>query len=247
MKNKQFKGFTLIELIIVMAVMSILMVGIMQMVKPIRNTYVDATYYESQRNTQNGIATYIGESLRYATNMGIYTEGVTGGVSSLSDALTKFETTSEITDRSKYNILIIDNNAAYKFNNADCYGRVLRSKTVSTSSCTTRLALGEAYYGKYTYSINLDPVTTDNTTLQGLKITVSSLLPSSLNKANANGLNSTDLISNTDYKFVSTDFEVPFRNLELTTTGIGKSDITYAKSTTASGAKTYIIFTLPET
>lgn len=241
---KKFKGFTLVELIIVMAVMSILMVGIMQMMSPIRDTYVDSTYYEAQRNTQNGIATYIGESLRYATNVGIYTEGVTGGVISLSDALTNFETMSEVTDRSKYNIIVIDNKTAYNFNNAVCYGRILRSKSVTATGCTTRLALGEAYYGKYTYSINLVPDSSDGTTMQGLKVTVSSLLPSSLNKAKKNGVNSTDLISDTNYKFVSTDVEVPLKNLAAPING--KSDVTYAKSTTAQGSKTYIIFTLPE-
>ena len=248
MKNKQFKGFTLIELIIVMAVMSILMVGIMQMMKPIRNTYVDATYYESQRNTQNGIATYIGESIRYATNLGIYTEGVTGGVTNLSAALTEFETLSGITDRSKYNVIVIDNNTAYKFNNATCYGRILRSKTVTASGCTTRLALGEAYYGKYTYSIALEPDPAGGPTIQGLKIKVSSLLPSSMKKAKSNGVNNdTNLVSDVNYDFVSTDFDVTLKNLSLTSTGIGKSDSSFAQTTTTSGSKTYIIFTLPET
>lgn len=241
---KKIKGFTLIELIIVMAVMSILMIGIMQMMRPIRDTYVDSTYYEAQRNTQNGIATYIGESIRYATNIGVYTEGVTGGVTSLSDALSDFATTSEIADANKYNVIVIDNKGEYKFNNASCYGRVLRSKTVTSTSMTTRLALGEAYYGKYTYSINLTPDSTDGATMQGMKITVSSMLPSSLHKAQKNNVNSTDLVSNTNYKFVSTEVEVPMRNLVAPING--KSDISHAGTTTTSGTKTYIIFTLPE-
>lgn len=241
---KKFKAFTLIELIIVMAVMSILMVGIMQMMAPIRDTYVDSTYYEAQRNTQNGIATYIGESVRYATNIGIYTVGVPGGAASLSSAISDFATMSEVADPSKYNILVIDNNTAYTFNNATCYGRVLRSKTVSGTGMTTRLALGEAYYGKYTYSIKLTPDSTDGATMQGLKITVSSMLPSSLKKAKNNGANNTDLVSDTSYKFVSTDVEIPMRNLIAPING--KSDISKAGSTTANGAKTYIIYTLPE-
>lgn len=241
---KKFKGFTLIELIVVMAVMSILMVGIMQMMRPIRDTYVDSTYYEAQRNTQNGIATYIGESIRYATNIGIYTEGTAGGVASLSDAISDFGTMSEVTDTSKYNVIEIDNNTAYNFNNATCYGRILRSKTVTASSMTTRLALGEAYYGKYTYSIKLEPDSSDGATMQGLKITVSSLLPSSLNKAKKNNANSTDLVSDTNYKFVSTEVDIPMRNLVAPING--KSDISHAGSTTANGAKTYIIYTLPE-
>lgn len=66
------KGFTLIELIIVMAILTILMAAIMQMFKPIRSTYVDATLYESQRTAQNGIVQYLAESIRYSTDLGIY-------------------------------------------------------------------------------------------------------------------------------------------------------------------------------
>ena len=80
--------------------------------------------------------------------------------------------------------------------------------------------------------------------MQGMKITVSSLLPSSLHKANKNNVNSTDLVSDTNYKFVSTEVDIPMRNLIAPING--KSDITHAGSTTANGAKTYIIYTLPE-
>lgn len=72
---KRFKGFTLVELIVVMAIMTILMAAIMNMMKPIRSTYVDSTLYEAQRNTQTGIAQYLSESTRYAAAMGIYTKG----------------------------------------------------------------------------------------------------------------------------------------------------------------------------
>lgn len=80
MKAKKIiiKGFTLVELIIVMAIMAILMAAIMQMMKPIRRTYVDSTLYEAQRNTQTGITSYLSESVRYATNLGIYTQNKTG-------------------------------------------------------------------------------------------------------------------------------------------------------------------------
>ncbi|MDE7302024.1 MAG: prepilin-type N-terminal cleavage/methylation domain-containing protein [Oscillospiraceae bacterium] len=70
--KKFLKGFTLVELIIVMAILTILMAAIMQMFKPIRSTYVDATLYENQRTVQNGIVTYLAESIRYSTDLGIY-------------------------------------------------------------------------------------------------------------------------------------------------------------------------------
>ncbi|MGN1137313.1 MAG: type II secretion system protein [Oscillospiraceae bacterium] len=237
---KKAKGFTLIELIIVMAILSILMVGIMQMMKPIRNTFVDSTYYEAQRNTQNGIVTYLSESLRYATNLGIYNEQA--GITNLNDALNEFETLTEITDRSKYNVITINNKDPFTYNNETCYGRIVRSKDVTAG--TSRLALGDAYYGKYTYSINVEVDPPGGTSIQGLKITVSSLLPSSLKQAKNDG-NAQNTTIASGYKCVSTEGEIPCKNLVAPING--KSDATYAgTSTTASGSNTYIIFTLPE-
>lgn len=100
-KKKNVKGFTLIELIIVMAIMTILMAALMQMMKPIRRTFVDSTLYEAQRNTQNGITQYLSESTRYATNLGIYQPGenatynvgsvsVTRSVSNVTSAVNYF-------------------------------------------------------------------------------------------------------------------------------------------------------------
>ncbi len=89
---RKLKGFTLLELIIVMAILTILMAAIMQMFKPIRETYVDATLYESQRAAQNGIITYIGESVRYSTDLAIYPkdklskQSITGAVEEFTKA-----------------------------------------------------------------------------------------------------------------------------------------------------------------
>lgn len=80
MKRKILRGFTLIELIVVMALMSLLMVAIMQMFKPIRETFVDATVYEDQRTVQTGMVRYITESIRFSTDLGVYNTG-TGGTS----------------------------------------------------------------------------------------------------------------------------------------------------------------------
>ena len=256
MKNKLLKGFTLIELIIVMAILSILMVGIMQMMKPIRETYVDSTYYESQRNTQSGIATYITESLRFATKMGIYNEQESG-ISNLSDAIAKFTAATGYTAAADgdLNVITINNKTQYKYNNAVSYGRILRSK--DSTGTTSRLALGEAYYGQYTYSINVVPTGTvdkhDDTsnpskltgrTFTGLKVTVSSLLPSSLNSAKRSGTTvGTNDVSG--YKYVSTEGEVNCLNLNAPISGA--TDAMYAgTSTTANTANTYIIFTLPK-
>ena len=99
---KKIKGFTLIELIIVMAIMAIIMAALLNIMKPIRRTYVDSTLYESQRNAQSGITRYISESIRYSVSLGVYTKGASAkydvssatglnrSVSSVSDAATYF-------------------------------------------------------------------------------------------------------------------------------------------------------------
>lgn len=97
MKKSKLKGFTLVELIVVMAIMSIFMVAVAMMWQPIRDVYVDSTLYETRRTAQNGVSQYINESVRYATDLGIYSpgkssviEGHTDSVSSVSTALKAF-------------------------------------------------------------------------------------------------------------------------------------------------------------
>lgn len=151
--KKILKGFTLIELIVVMAILVILMAGIMNMFKPIRETYVDATLYESQRTTQNGIVQYITESVRYATDLGVYTKG-TNGVNSVTDAAQKFTDEYlkangvDITDpannalkadvlkkvKQNAEVLIIDNTNGYAFGDEGYVGRILRRKFETETS-----------------------------------------------------------------------------------------------------------------
>ena len=141
----KLKGFTLVELIVVMAIMSILMVAIMNMWKPIRDTYVDSTQYEAQRTAQNGVVQYITESVRFATDMGIYTSDK---VDNVSTAVEKFAdeyiTANSITDtndkaRAKEaiqrsaEVLIIDN-SDYTYGGKTWYGRILRRKFIADSS-----------------------------------------------------------------------------------------------------------------
>ncbi len=145
--KKVLKAFTLIELIIVMAILVILMSAIMNMFKPIRETYVDATLYESQRTAQNGIVQYMTESIRYATDLGIYTKNI-NGVNTVTDAVTHFnksylkangidpddpanstkvaDTLEEIKRNAE--VIIIDYSYNYEFNGGDYTGRILRRK-----------------------------------------------------------------------------------------------------------------------
>lgn len=160
MKSK-LKGFTLVELIIVMAIMSILMLAIMNMFKPIREIYVDSTQYETQRTAQNGVVQYITESVRYSTDLGIYNkDGITSASGAVdgfikaycinnnitdtlgNNAIAPYNTTpSELTDIKneikKYaEVLVIDNSTAHTYGSNVYSGRILRRKFPSTPSAT---------------------------------------------------------------------------------------------------------------
>lgn len=181
MKSK-LKGFTLVELIVVMVIMSLIMAGIMQIFKPIRTIYVDSTQYEAQRTAQNGVVQYITESVRFATDMGVYND-----VSNASDAVDEFAAAycaannidsakvADVTKAIKKNaeVIIIDNKTTHYSKNYT--GRVIRRKVDGTSSTVGapsfsgtnkivvpsasnlwRTALGEAYYGENTYYITFD-------------------------------------------------------------------------------------------
>ena len=176
---RKFKGFTLLELIIVMAILSILMVSLMQMFKPIRDTYVDSTLYEAQRTSQNGMVRYITESVRYSTDMGVYNGG--GVVKAVEDFAAVYlpangcptsspTYSANVEQVKRYAEVIIIDNGQYTYNNKDWSGRILRRKykndgygvpqpltanaeLVGSDEC--RLALGAAYYGESNYTIRL--------------------------------------------------------------------------------------------
>lgn len=150
---KKLKGFTLIELIIVMAILSILMIAIMQMFKPIRSTYVDATMYEKQRTAQNGMIQYISESVRYATDMGLYTKDKKGSVTAAVDAFAdayiaannlvdvdpthQYKTNAKKAIQCYAEVIIIDKTTDYTFNNVKWKGRILRRKFIDAASGST--------------------------------------------------------------------------------------------------------------
>lgn len=266
MMKKIIKGFTLIELIVVMAIISILMVGIMQMMKPIRAAYVDSTYFESQRNTQNGMVKYISESVRYATKLGVYYKPTTMGA-----AVKAFKDNSgyNAAKDGKIHVIVIDNSKDYTFSGQKCYGRIRRSDDASDTDTdyltATRLALGDAYYDRYTYSINVQPniASTDKKAsptkiqIDGLKITVSSLLPSALNTAKRTGttITTADISGKA---LVKTEGEVSCLNLKAPVSGwshmdtalydgydSAKKEYKPTKTTTTKNENTYIVFTLP--
>ena len=182
--KKLIKGFTLIELIVAMAIFSILTVAIINMFKPIREVYVDSTLIESRRSAQTGITKYITESVRFSTDLGLYTmdkvSNVKGAVDTFADSYLDAKGVTDTTERDnkkeaieKYaEVIIIDNTEkAYTYNGRDYTGRLIRRKFDKSSGDIEaitndyeditkvdkcRLALGAAYYGGSDYTIKLD-------------------------------------------------------------------------------------------
>lgn len=181
---KKLKGFTLVELIIVMAILAILMAAIMQMFKPIRETYVDATLYENQRTVQNGMIQYVSESMRYATNLGMYTSDKKSTVKDAVDAFAdayiaannivdipvdpgppivpakpNAANTKEAIERCA-EVIIIDNKNNYTYNGVTGWkGRILRRKLIPDTSYNSAT---DPAYKKYKIITNdaEDPVKT---------------------------------------------------------------------------------------
>lgn len=254
----KFKGFTLVELIIVMAMMTILMAAIMNLFKPIRETYVDTTQYEAQRTTQNGVIQYVTESVRYATDMGIY-----NNVTTPSAAVDAFATAycaannidsskeAAVKDAIKKNaeVIIIDNKT--KHYRKEFTGRLIRRKVdgtdgsvgtpsftgtnniVNTTASKWRTALGEAYYGENTYYITLDVSDSANGMLT---VNVGSTRNGKRDISNA-------AIDNTSVTSNITKSGVLCRNLVgLTSNGVAKAgmyDVNYSADNTKDA---YIVF-----
>lgn len=258
---KKIKGFTLIELILVMAIMTILMVAIMNMFRPIRSVYVDATLYESQRTAQNGMVQYITESTRYATNLALDNSSI-----NMTDAIKAFAQKLEWIDdqERKIEVLYVDNQTDANFDGRNFRGRLYRytalvtahvvSPTVTTFDIEhhdgtaikdARLALGAAYYGPYTYSISLkydDTSVTDFIPASPtIKISVSSLITSNLNTQS--NTDTDDIASSS--KFVLTEGEVNMMNVSSKVKDSGIYNIKeYAgNNSTTMGDITYILYT----
>lgn len=74
---RKFKGITLVELLVAMAVFSILMTGVIRLVQPVQQTATDVKIVNYQKANEETVVTYIGEQLRYANNILIAEQGAT--------------------------------------------------------------------------------------------------------------------------------------------------------------------------
>ncbi|MBP0957231.1 MAG: type II secretion system protein, partial [Oscillospiraceae bacterium] len=182
--KKKLKAFTLVELIVAIAVFGILMAGIVKMVEPLSSTASNAAVLNNQRNVENAIVTYIGENLRYASNLAIIEGGTPDQAVSKFISLGPADSKGMEIDyvnvangaqdnKNKIRVIAFDRSTGYTYKNNQFYGRVIsttenRSGTLNFSygglksdgSSNQYLVFGDEYYAQGDY--NLDARICDN-------------------------------------------------------------------------------------
>jgi type II secretory pathway pseudopilin PulG len=170
MKTK-LKAFTLVELIVVMAILMLMMAAIMKFFEPIRQVYNDATYYEQRSSVTNSMCKYTTESIRYAKYLGIYSSNevatITNPKGDAEAAVGRFKASlaTDVTPSiivphgTAINVIELDYSqfAAGTYNNKTYDGRLFRTKGKWNATTTkydidnTHLAFGPAYYAANNY------------------------------------------------------------------------------------------------
>ncbi|MBQ4256778.1 MAG: type II secretion system protein [Oscillospiraceae bacterium] len=128
--TRKFKAFTLIELIVAIAIFGIIMVGIMNLAQPITTSSATAKVANNQKNVEEATVSYIGENVRYATNLVVIEDGAKVGgtaVSSVKGAVDAF----------------------YKFSPVDVYGRLIDDNADNRKNIS--VIVWDGRNGKYSY------------------------------------------------------------------------------------------------
>lgn len=184
-KLKKLKGFTLIELIVVMAILVSLLTAILQLMEPVQEAYRDSTIYEQQRTVENGIISYIAESTRYAKAISIIDEGV--GIDTNNDGSADIypnnlnaaanyfinKNNLGVSNYKDIEVIVIDRSTKFQYKGKDVQGRLVRIRGLDTvpswgatvteadlagTSWNTKacyMAMGPNYYGDMSFDIVL--------------------------------------------------------------------------------------------
>lgn len=172
--KKKFKAFTLVELIVVIAILGIIMAGIVSMFEPINSVYSNTSVLSAQRAAEQGITSYIIENTRYAQSIGIYQKQADA-----DEAMTKFlannptDLQGNALTKADLEVICINNTNSYtlKGSASQTYsGRLIRKVSGKTACGETQpfqydgtgnsyMAMGEDYYGPADYYIRIDNFT----------------------------------------------------------------------------------------
>lgn len=152
MKKKLLKGFTLIELIIVMALFSILMVMVMSVIKPISDLFSDSKQFVTDTTVADQIGKFITKNIQYSSNVYIFYKS--------EPDTTKFK-------NKNYKMIKLDDSATDAWDGKDYTGRVYYEDNYDADDTNDNIAMGHAFYGRenYTFDVTFDKYIDDNTNI----------------------------------------------------------------------------------
>ena len=171
--KRKFKAFTLIELIVAIAVFGILMAGIVRMIEPLSSTASSSAVLNNQRNVENEIVTYLGENLRYASNLAIIKGGTPdNAVQKFIDLAPADYSGMQIdytvtSNKDKIRVIAFDGSNDYTYKNNDFTGRLIStvegksgslnfgySNLSSDGTKNQYLVFGDEYYAQGDYFLD---------------------------------------------------------------------------------------------
>lgn len=183
--KKSLKGFTLIELILSMALFAVLMVMVLFIFKPIAALSDNTKQYTGDRTVLEQSGKFVTERLKFATKAYIYNN-------------CKPKTTLILTaDQPKYTLIKLSNTEKDTWNGKDYTGRMLIQRTYNSSIIPSDRVLGKAFYGReyYTYSVSFPKDSSNNNILNAPIISVTSYEKTN-NGAKGNKLYTADIAAN---------------------------------------------------
>ena len=103
--RKNLKGFTLIELIIVMAIFSIIMFGAIRIMNPLDKIVKNASIQESSSSAVDNIKHYVEDSVRYAECVDVY-QGMLSKDGGATPPMTRVEAAKNFIDEHYFNRVV---------------------------------------------------------------------------------------------------------------------------------------------